>query len=89
MKDRLVDLDAVFGPVPAEPKWLGSLELVPVARERCMLCGGATMRQTIAQPALFYHGGYGATRVTTFVLCLGCPGVRLSSVDEVNPRRAA
>lgn len=37
------------------------------------------------EPALLRHGGYGATRRTTFGRCGGCGWVILASVEEVRP----
>lgn len=66
-------------------------DLVPLKREICLRCGGELRRETHDMTALFYHGGYGATRRTTFALCIDseCRWTRLVSVDEVRPERVA
>lgn len=64
-------------------------ELVPLSRESCLVCDGPLRRETVAQPALLRHGGYGATRQETFVLCVDeeCGWVRLANTIEVRPDR--
>jgi hypothetical protein len=44
---------------------------------------------TVDQPALFIHGGYGATRRVTINLCLDCRWAHVVNVIEVNPRVSA
>lgn len=65
--------------------------LVPLPRQVCLRCGGPLRRERISQPALFRHGGYGATREQTFVLCQDqeCRWVRLAVTVEVSPRHRA
>jgi hypothetical protein len=41
---------------------------------------------TVSQPALFLHGGYGATQVRSWRVCYACRRAELVSVAEVNPR---
>jgi hypothetical protein len=40
-----------------------------------------------AQPALFYHGGYGATERLTYDLCIACGRVSVVEVETLNPRK--
>lgn len=53
----------------------------------CPRCGAFLEHLEMAEPTLFRHGGYGATRVTEYRLCTapGCRWELLSSVKEVNP----
>ena len=65
------------------------VELVPLERERCLACGGQVNVRKMGQPALFRHGGYGATRVVTTLECrdIACGAVRESRIDEIRPDR--
>ncbi len=86
MSDRLFS-------IALEPRTRLSLcvDLVPYPGDVCLRCGGPVTSESIGQPALFRHGGYGATRMSTFLLCRDqkCRGVRLSRVIEVRPERRA
>lgn len=62
MKQRLLDVER-------KERWTGSRELVPVPRDACPSCGCDTSTTTVAQPALFRHGGYGATLASTIRRC--------------------
>lgn len=64
-------------------------DLVPLPRDDCLACGGPTTVESVGQPALFRHGGYGATRMETFAICLAraCRAVRLVRTVEVRPDR--
>ena len=80
---RLLDVERVGrGPLSR------CTELVPLERDRCYRCGADVDRESVGQPALFRHGGYGATRMTTFLVCLDarCRTVRCAAVVEVSPR---
>lgn len=78
---RLFDTARVTGPRSR------CTDLVPLARALCLACGSETRTATIGEPALFRHGGYGATRLTTFLLCANeaCRAVRFLRVEEVRP----
>lgn len=81
MRHRLFDVDA-------RPRRRGtSTELVPVERDRCLDCGGTLHTVTADEPALFRHGGYGATRTSHTVICAALCGWALTvDTTETNPR---
>lgn len=60
--------------------------LVPIDPTLCPACGQATDNATTTEPALFRHGGYGATRTTTTRHCR-CGWTLVADVSETNPRR--
>lgn len=66
-------------------------DLIPLRRDVCLACGGPVEHESVGQPALFRHGGYGATRMTTFAVCRDreCLAVRFVRSIEVRPERAA
>jgi len=66
-------------------KWGGSRELVWLASLDCQWCRGG-FDVTYEQPALFVHGGYGATDRIRVRGCL-CGALFLSSYATVRPRR--
>lgn len=84
MADRLLDVKRT-----TTARWTGSLEIVPLPRDRCLRCGAQVEQTTFGQPALFVHGGYGATERTTLAICSapGCWWWRTTDITEVNPRR--
>jgi len=80
MPARLID-------VAPKVRWAGSRALVPIDRSACPMCGGALHEVTMDQPALFRHGGYGATTETHSVFCLPCGWGLTVSTTEVRPAR--
>jgi hypothetical protein len=62
----------------------GALAVIPPGT--CPACGQPTDTLVIGQPALFLHGGYGATRTTTTRHCR-CGWTLVTDVTETNPRR--
>lgn len=83
MKPRLFDFErARQGPLSK------CTDLVPLTMNRCYRCGTDVDEESVGQLALFRHGGYGATQMSTFHLCRNtkCRAVRLANVVEVNPR---
>jgi hypothetical protein len=69
--------------------WTGSLAVVPYEGTRnCPRCShGLLMRLAPhVQPALFYHGGYGAAERLTYDLCLACGHVSVVQTETLNPR---
>jgi hypothetical protein len=60
--------------------------LVPIDPSLCPACGQTTDTLVIGEPALFLHGGYGATRTTTTRHCR-CGWTLIVDVTETNPRR--
>ena len=68
----------------AREKWAGSTELVPVSMLACIWCG-PTFEVSYAQPALFRHGGYGATEGKRIRTCR-CGAVFSVSKATLNPR---
>jgi hypothetical protein len=78
---------ALFDTGPSGELWTGSRALVPWTPGRCPDCAGDELRQvTVAEPTLFRHGGYGATRATTVDVCGGCGYRRTVNVTELSPR---
>lgn len=74
--------------VEQRPKWEGgrALELAP--RDPCPRCGKPTHEQTMEEPALLRHGGYGAMRFTRQVVCVrGCGWFLTLEQTEVRPPR--
>jgi hypothetical protein len=65
------------------------MEIEPLPRDTCLRCGADTTTIAVGQPALFIHGGYGATERTTIRLCTihDCGWTMVVHVQEVNPRR--
>lgn len=62
-------------------------DLIPLKRDACLSCGAPTRMESAGQLALFRHGGYGATRMTTFAVCPNrdCLAVRFVRTIEVRP----
>lgn len=81
MKQALFD-------APAIRRERTSKALVPVSLDACPSCGGLLLSDTHGQLALFRHGGYGATRMTTTLSCPGCTWSLVVDVTETNPRAA-
>lgn len=84
----MTPLERLFG-VEAKPRWTGSTELVPVPHDTCPRCGGEPEVIEAAQLALFYHGGYGATRGESVTVCLDCRMVLVVEHRSENPRHVA
>jgi predicted RNA-binding Zn-ribbon protein involved in translation (DUF1610 family) len=53
--------------------------------DRCPTCGTALGDQTVTEPALLRHGGYGASRETTVTACPGCGWHITRQINEVRP----
>lgn len=67
----------------ARRRWTGSRSL---ALYRCERCGAPlTVRARYAQPALFAHGGYGATESTVERRC-ECGDVSVVDIATISPR---
>lgn len=66
----------------------GSTDLVALDPAVCPDCGAATVPMTVHEPALLRHGGYGATRRTITMRCVGvrCSWSMETDVTEVNPK---
>ncbi len=65
--------------------------LVVVDRSVCPLCGASTVSASMWEPALFYFGGFGATRRSTSVHCSRlfdrhCAWTLITEITEVSPR---
>lgn len=77
---------ALFDVGPAGDVWTGSTALVPWTPGKCPQCAGEGLETlTLGEPALFRHGGYGATRETVLELH-ACGYRREVRTTEVNPR---
>lgn len=61
------------------------MALVALSPELCPDCGNELMPYQVDQPALFKHGGYGATDRTVLVIC-ACGYGRQRERSEVTPR---
>jgi len=69
------------------PPYRGSRALVHVPADACPACGGRTVDEVTEAPALFFHGGYGATLRTVRRCCTICLWGRLVEETEARPRR--
>jgi hypothetical protein len=58
--------------------------LVPLDPDRCPDCGLRTEVDVTGQPALFFHGGYGAVRTTTVRWC-PCGWTLTTDITETRP----
>lgn len=83
MTGRLFD-----APAAARARWSGNVlpVLSPPVCPRAT-CGAplVTCRPAV-QPALFFHGGYGAAQRVVNELCGACGWSRTATVESVNPR---
>ena len=76
---------ALFDVGPTGEQWTGSRALVPWTPGRCPDCAGSELRPvTVAEPTLFRHAGYGATRETVVEVCR-CGYRRTVRTTEVRP----
>jgi hypothetical protein len=84
MKARLLDV----APVAVGPRST-CRDLVALPRDACPVCGGPTVEQSAAQPALLRHGGYGETHVITARSCAdqGCRFSRIVGTSSTRPDR--
>ena len=72
--------------------WTGSRALVHYQGHRaCTRCsiGEVIQLGPFIQPALFFHGGYGAAERRVVDVCLACGRVTVAQFDTVNPRELA
>lgn len=54
--------------------------------DRCPDCGSDAMVELlVAEPMLFRHGGYGATRVSGTLVCRSCGWDLVREVSELHP----
>jgi len=67
-----------------DPDQPHQLALIP--GDQCPACGHTTDRETTHQDALLTHGGYGATRTTTWRRC-PCGWALQVDVTETRPPR--
>lgn len=65
------------------------MTLVHVDLTGCPDCTAPLAPATVAEPALFRHGGYGATRSTETLTCGGCGWSLVVVVEETRPDRRA
>jgi hypothetical protein len=73
---------------PRRGRWTGSRALVALPLDRCPVDQLPLVVSWVAQPALFRHGGYGATFVSLVRSCR-CGWSLVAQTQETNPRRAA
>jgi hypothetical protein len=78
VKQRLLDVGRTV-------KRRTSKALVPLTD--CPTCGGPLEAVSSAMPALFRHGGHGATRTVTRRFCAPCRFDGGGVTTETNPRR--
>lgn len=62
------------------------MSLVPLVAGHCPNCGIPVDAETVDQPALFLHGGYGGTRRTVTRFCVGCGWELRTETSERSPR---
>lgn len=69
-------------------RWTGTTALALCA-PGCPACGAPLIQSTVDQPALFVHGGYGATRRTTWAICVSadCRWSHERVIEEIRPDR--
>ena len=58
--------------------------MIPILAGLCPLCGQSLDQYVAEQPALFVHGGHGATERTRVQFC-ACGWTVRSEVSEVRP----
>ena len=73
-------MKAALFDAPKRQRWTGSRALVLLPSDACPSCGGTLQTMSVGQPALFRHGGYGATLASTVRWC-HC-GWRLEAVRQ-------
>lgn len=64
-------------------RWTGTTALAIRLSPDCQC--GPTLSGAYIQPALFYHGGYGAAEAVESMWCM-CGRVRIRNTRPVNPR---
>lgn len=81
--------DHLFEPEgPKRPRHGNTRALVPLGRSQCPECGGDVHETSAAQPALIRHGGYGETKVGTYLHC-DCGWMLDAAQTSESPRRLA
>lgn len=70
--------------VARRSRWAGTTAIALVDRPRCLWCG-TWYESTHTQPALFYHGGYGAAQLRKSRWC-ECGAVGSVDTSDTNPR---
>lgn len=61
------------------------MALMPISPDACPDCGATRIEWTVHEPALFFHGGYGATRRTVGAVCGECGWSLTREISEVAP----
>ena len=61
------------------------MTVVELPRDVCPECGTVLADEAVAQPALFRHGGYGATRRDVVARCDGCGWALWRERSDVKP----
>jgi hypothetical protein len=61
------------------------MTMVPLDVAACPDCDTPTATMTVHQPALFHHGGYGATRRTVVIYCPACWWEVITDISETRP----
>lgn len=83
MTARLFDVDP-----KTRRRLAGNLPVLVDTSRACPDCAAPTVSHTVHEPALFRHGGYGATRTSTIDRCARfCGWSLVRAVIETNPRR--
>lgn len=62
-----------------------TMAMIPMKETGCLDCEEPTVDLTFDEPALFIHGGHGATRRSILRLCPACGYARTLEVSEVRP----
>lgn len=78
----------LFQFLTAAEKWTGGKALA-IREPGCPECGTPLIAASVEQPALFCHGGYGATRKTTWAICPNteCRWSVEHVIEEIRPDR--
>jgi hypothetical protein len=76
--------DGLFATHP-RARWRGSRALVALPRDRCPVDQLPLVVELYGQPALFRHGGYGATVLSTVRRCIGCGWRLVAQTQETRP----
>lgn len=61
------------------------MTLMHLSPDACAACGAEAIEWVTHEPALFLHGGYGATRRTIVAACGECGWSLIREVGEVAP----
>jgi hypothetical protein len=75
----------LLGDAPTR-RWTGNVLPVLYDPDACLRCGYPVEHITMIQDPLFFHGGYGAARVTVTDFCWACHHSTVRLEQAVRPR---